>query len=539
MRRQTGNGLMQSGGKALLLSLLMLLLLVVLTACSGNKDGGSGGADSQGEEAKSGGGDSGPFKFSYIRPTWGPATYTKGGAYEKELFERANVEIDVQIIPVVDFDATIRTTVAGGNMPDVVWGSGPTNSFWKDMQDQGAFLKINEYLDLFPAVKAAVPDGIWDMMADENGDIYFIPNLIYPVVPFFINYRADIFEQLNIPEPKTIRELEAALEKIRDSGLGITPMTHGNTHAYWAAKDIGTSFGSVYGWAPSKEDPNKLVPKEAQEEYLNFKFWLQDMKRRGLFDEEAGVNPDPAFGETKFKAGKAAVILGGGMQSLIVDLRKNVPNADIKIMPPLEGPDGTPGGTRVVFPQDRGFYINAKSKDKAENFFKFLNWTLTDGSDFRRYGIEGKTYTVDAQGRKVPIPNEEREKDYQGAQIEPLKFIDPMSEKLDWEAVELSFIGSGIPDKFEYYKQMFETYAKVTYYDYKDPTILSPTEAEIGAQIWEDYMAKVDGSVLVDMNVTREDYKAAYQRWLDAGGQKIIDEVNEMQKDKSKPNFID
>ncbi|QHW33181.1 extracellular solute-binding protein [Paenibacillus rhizovicinus] len=527
-----------------LLSLAVIMLLSLIIGCSNNNNSGSsaeGGANggTTGEKANDGKSDSGPFKFSYTRPTWGPATYTKGGAYEKELFKEANVDIDVRIIPVVDYDATIKTTAAGGNMPDVIWGGGPVDPFWKDLQDQGAFLKINDYLDQYPAVKNAVPAGIWEKMADAKGDIYFIPNLIYPVVPFFINYRADIFDELGIAEPTSVAELEAALEKIKASGKDIVPMTHGNTVPFWAAKDLGTSFGAVSGWAPSKDDPNKIVPAEMQDETLNFKFWLQDLKKRGLFDEEAGVNPDPSFGETKFKAGRAAVILGGNLQSLYTDLKKNVPNAEIKIMSPLKGPDGQQGGTRVVFPQDRGFYINAKAKDKAAQFFKFLNWSLTDGSDFRRYGIEGKTYTVDPEGKKVPIPDEKREDAYKNAQIEPLKFIDPMSEKLDWDAQKLNFIGTGIGDQFDYYKSMFEKYAASPFNDYKDPTVTSPTQAKMGAQLWEDYMAKVDGSILTDMNLTKEKYKAAYQKYLDAGGQKIIDEVNELQKNKSEPNYVD
>ncbi|MBO7742840.1 extracellular solute-binding protein [Paenibacillus sp. MWE-103] len=517
-------------------------LLLGLAGCSSGSDG-NGNANGQAAEGNAGGAASGenagPLKFSYVRPTWGPATYTKGGAYEKELFKRANVDIDVRIIPVVDYDATIKTTAASGDMPDAIWGWGPVDPFWKDLQDQGAFVKLNDYLDKYPAVKAAVPDGIWDKMADDKGDIYFIPNLIYPVVPFFINYRADIFAKLGISEPTSVPELEAALQKIKDSGLGIVPMTHGNTIPFWAGKDVATSFGAVSGWAPSKEDPNKLVPPEMQEETLDYKFWLQDLKKRGLFDEEAGVNPDASFGETKFKAGQAAVILGGNLAGLLTELRKNVPDAQIKTMPPLTGQGGQKGGTRVVFPQDRGFYINAKAAGKAEGIFRFLNWTLTEGSDFRRYGIEGKTYNVDPEGRKVPIPDEQRENDYKGAQIEPLKFLDPMSEKLDWQATELQFVGVGIGDQFPYYKEMFEKYAATPYNDYKDPTVQSPTAAKIGAQIWEDYMAKVDGSILTDMNLTKDAYKKARQKWLDAGEQTIIDEVNELQTDKSEPNYVD
>jgi len=521
-----GNGPKKQAVKLGMLALTASMLLSVVNGCSSSNVE----ADTNNDSSK-------PFKFSYARPTWGPATYTKGGEYEKELFKKANVDIDVRIISVMDYDTTIKTTVASGDMPDVIWGLGPIDSFWKDVQDQGGFLKINEYLDRYPAVKEAVPNGIWEKMKDENGDIYLIPNLIYPVVPFFINYRADIFEELGIAEPKTIQEFEAALETVKNSGLGIVPLTHGNTSLTWAAKDIATSLGSVAGWVPSPDNPDELLPSEMQDAHINFIFWLQDLKKRGLLDEEVGVNPDSSFGETKFKSGRAAVMLGHYPNT--TELAKAVPNAKIKIMGPLVGPNGEQGGTRVVFPQDRGFYINAKSKDKAEGIFKFLNWTLTEGSELRRYGIEGKTYEVDAAGRKVPIPDDQRENPYKLSQIEPLKFIDPMSEKLDWEAKELEFIGLGMQDQFDYYKQKFEQYTAITYYDYKDPMVKSPTQSGIGPQIWEDYMGKVDGSILTDFKVTKDAWIQARQKWLDAGGRKIHEEINALQKDKSKPNYLE
>ena len=31
-----------------------------------------------------------PVSFTYLRPTWGPATYTKDGAYERKLEEHGN-----------------------------------------------------------------------------------------------------------------------------------------------------------------------------------------------------------------------------------------------------------------------------------------------------------------------------------------------------------------------------------------------------------------------------------------------------------------
>ncbi|WP_274363202.1 extracellular solute-binding protein [Paenibacillus thermotolerans] len=482
-------------------------------------------------------------RFSYLRPTWGPATYYKGGAYEKELFKQGNVEIDVQIIPVIEFDAKINTILAAGDLPDVVWANGPVRKRDRDLQSQGAFMPINKYLEQYPAIKEAVPQGIWDKLKDDKGDIYFIPNLIYPIVPFVIYYRQDWFEKLNIPEPKTIDEFVNALRAIKDGdpdGNGkkdTVPFTMGYE---WSFKDMGTSFGFGQNtWEPSPSDPNTIVPWFSKDKEIDAYFWLQSLHAEGLLDPEFKVNAEPNFAEDKFKAGKVAVVPGhwGGYIDHVTKLRQVDPSAKVGIMSPLIGPDGAQGGTRSVFPMDRGFYISSKAKD-PDGIFRYLNWTLTDGSDLRRYGIEDKMFKM-KEGNRIPIPDADRENDFKNPQIEPLRFLDPMSEKLDWEKIKLNYEGAGLADDFEYVKSKFEEYAKVDYPDYRDPTVASPTEDEKGTNLWNDYMEQIVQSAIINHNVKKSDWLNALQKWKNAGGQQIIDEINELQKDKSKPNYLD
>lgn len=482
------------------------------------------------------------IKFSYLRPTWGPATYTKGGAYEQEMSKLANVQIDVQIIPVIDFDAKINTILAGGDLPDVLWANGPLLERDRDLQEQGAFLPINKYLDQYPAIKAAVPVGIWDKMKDKDGNIYFIPNLIYPITPAQLMYRQDWFEKLNIPEPKTVDDLIKALEIIKNSdpdGNGkndTIPLTAGYE---WSFKDLATSWGvSLSAWQQDPNDSSRILPWIANEKAMDFYFWLQDLYKKKLLDPEFKLNKEPNFAEDKFNAGQAAVIATPWVSYVekVTKLRKLDPNAKVGIMPPLAGPDGTVGGTRSVFPVDRGFYIFAKAKD-PDGIFQYLNWTLTDGSDFRQYGVEGKTYKV-VDGKKVPIPNEDREKDYKGEQIEPLKFLDPIGEKLDWAGWQSTFEGAGIGDQFSYVKTKFEEYAKNDYPEWRDWTVASPADAETGARLWNDYMQQVTDSAIINKDVTKQTWLDALEKWKKAGGQKIIDEVNELQTNKEKPDYV-
>ncbi|MFC5647595.1 hypothetical protein ACFPYJ_00330 [Paenibacillus solisilvae] len=482
-----------------------------------------------------------PTKFSYLRPVWGPATYQKGGAYEKELFKQGNVQIDAQIIPVRPYNEKVNAIMASGSIPDVMWGSGPFDPVFRDAQQQGAYLKINDYLEKYPAIKNAFPDFLWNQLKDEKGDIYFIPNPVSPYVPFMLMYRQDWFEKLNIPEPKTIDELDAALEKLKNSdpdGNGkndTIPLTIGTR---WYLKDLATSFGAAHdGWEPSKEDPNKIIPPFANEKLINFNFWLQDLSKKGLLDPDFGVVLDQQKAIEKFISGKTAIFPNNYVNYLQVlsDIKKVNPEAKVGIISPLVGPDGSQGGVRAIVPMDRGFYVSSKAKD-PEGIFRFLNWQLTDGNDFRRYGIEGKTYTVASDGSKEEILDVDREPDYQEAQLEPFGTITPYEEAMtDWELVKKNFEKNGFADQFDNYKKKYDEYLVTTYPDYRNRGVISPIEMKEGTKLYEDYMkATVEGAA-INYKLTKQDWLDQLKKWENAGGNKLIEEVNLLQKDKSKP----
>lgn len=477
--------------------------------------------------------------FTYLRGVWGPATYTKNGAYEKTLNELANVKVDVQIIPIVEYDAKVKTIVAGGNLPDMMMAFGPTDPWWRDLENQGAFAPIDEYLEKYPVLREIAPDSVWEMLRNpDDGHIYFIPSTCVAEMPFFVYYRQDWFEELGIAEPTTIAELETALETIKKAKPDVVPLTSAAGATAWLGKDLATAFGcTVSGW--TADENGNLQPDYMTQEAEDWAFWLQDMQARGLLDADCGVNPDVTFGEQRFKTSRAAVIMGvfNQISGYLTELDKNDPNAKIGILGPLTGPNGTQGGTRISFPVDRGFYFSGTA-DNLDGIMKFLAWTLEEGNDFRKYGIEGKTYTVDADGSKVSIPDSEREADYVSSQIEPLTFVHRPEDNMNWDDYKTMFKSIGHEDFFEYFQQKWEDYCQVKYYDYKNPTIVSPTNTDIGAQLSESYLNMYwwDG-IITNPKVTREEVRQAVAEWVAAGGQTILDEFNTLQTDKGKPNY--
>lgn len=476
-----------------------------------------------------------PYSFTYMRPVWGPATYTKNGAYEQQLDKLANVNIKVSIIPVVDYDTKIKAVISSGAIPDVVWGQSPADPFWNNVEQQGAFLPINSYLNKYPAVKNAVPSTIWNQLKDKSGNIYFIPNTLYPIVPFPIFYRKDVFQKLGIQEPKTIAEFTADLAKLKKAYPKSVILTAGTD---WMFKDLATAWGvTMGGYEPDPKIPKRIVPYWEDPRTINFYSYLQGLHKQGLLDPDYGVRADPTVAEQKFESGSALLLADNWSlyPTLVTQLKQVDPNAQVGMLSPLTGPAGVEG-TRSVFPVDRGFYLSGKIQN-PDRFFQFLNWTLTKGNTFRKYGILGKTYEV-KNGQKVPIPDANRSADYKGPQQEPLGFMHPFSDNMVWSDTQNSYVGAGIGNLFSYVQGKFNEYAQKDYPDYHNPMVISPTDAKKGSQLYQDYLQPMINAYIMNTKLTRTDWVSAVQKWNNAGGNQIINEINQLQTDKSKPNYL-
>jgi putative aldouronate transport system substrate-binding protein len=481
-----------------------------------------------------------PVKFTYLRPVWNPPTYQKGNDFEKELFKRANVEIEAQIVPVMDYEAKFPTLIAGGSKADVMWHAGPGWGVAYDVIQQGAFLPLDDLLEKYPAVKAAIPDATWDLVKSPDGKHYFFPNPLANYVPFPLFYRKDIFDQLGIATPTTIDELVAALKVIRDKKPDMVPIT-AQEYSLWLFQNVAVSFGYNFGWVPDPNDPNKIIPSDITPNYKEFLAFLQMLRREKLLDPDYMIAQNKR-GSDKFNAGKAAVMSGNwvGYSDWLVELKKVEPNADVDIMPLLKGSHGVTA-CRALSGFDRGFSINSKSKDKADDIFKFLNWVYTDGYDFMKYGVENEMYKVDAEGNKVSIPSKERKPGYQDENCEPLRFPLKAEDSLpnqgqDWKTLYDIYKSRGQENKIDMVRKMFEEAANNNMPDWNRLTI-SKTGNEKGTQLWEQYTKPMAEKIVIDVNAPLDAFEKAVENWLKNGGQQIIDEVNAAQKDKSKPEY--
>ncbi len=96
--------------------------------------------------------------------------------------------------------------------------SGFVNKYDRGVSQKG-FLCLNEYLEMYPELKAAAPDYAWEALKTNDGKIYAMPNQqIYAITPssFIMKKYVDKYN-FDISKVKTIKDLEPLMEKIRDN----------------------------------------------------------------------------------------------------------------------------------------------------------------------------------------------------------------------------------------------------------------------------------------------------------------------------------
>ena len=487
------------------------------------------GATAAGGSVKARGGD--PISFTYMRPVWNPPTYEKGNAFEKILFEVGNVNIDVSIVPVADYDSIIPTRLAAGLEADIIWSGGPTNSALREAFNSGIFMPLNDLLGKYPAVKSVNTDAVWGMNTSSDGKNYFFPAPLAAYVPFPIYYRADIMEKHGLAVPKTIEEFTDLLRTIKELEPGMYPITTWELFSHWYFQNTAMVFGYNFNWVVDPDDSGRIIPADNTKFAADFYSWLNMLRKEDLMDPDFKV-AQGKLGQDVFIANRAFSIAAhwAGYPTLLQQMRADNPDVKIGAISDLTGPNGRMGGQGMTG-FDRGFSINAKTK-KAEEIFTYLNWLYTDGYELCRFGVEGEQYNY-VDGVAVGVPNEQRKPGFDEANREPLNFpIKAENTWPDWLAQWVSFQQMGLTmDDLDIMRNAFEDSCKNSYLTYAKPGAFSQTGSEKGSALYETTIKPAAEKMMIDPNANIQEYLDAVKEWLAGGGEDIIKEINADQGD--------
>lgn len=504
-----------------------------------------------------------PVRFSYLAPVFGPATVETESAYSAWLFETANVEIDIRVIPFTEYNTVFPTVVAGGSMPDVFWHLGPDSALSNDLVNQGAMLAIDDLLAKYTTVRDTNPDFIWDMIRHpRDGKLYSMPaHVVTPYVPFPLMIRTDLFEQYEQPIPETVDQLIDSIKYIQSNEAGMFGLT---TDYYdpWAFQNLGVAFGYTFSnWIQDPDDPSRILPPFMGEGFRDFFAFMNKIRNEGVLDPDMGI-VQAAGGIDKFVSGNCVAIIGGATWfdtvGIIRDLKLNDPNYDAALIPPIQGPKGHYTGATVLNPVLNVLSISSDAEEKADNIFKYFNWyystTWEDGQPMQ--GGWG-TLVADAgprnamwyeleNGMRISIPEDEREQGWEdlNRNIYRLGPVYELVGGIDWRQDYINTLRRtrplGLEDSaaqqyVEMRKAMLHDAARNAQPNYKLRTTYSEKFTENFSTLQTTYIIPIRDKLLIADNPNFAELDEAIANFLAAGGQEIIDEVNANQDDTGRP----
>ncbi len=400
---------------------LVLSVTMVLTACGGKNDNASDNGTTENEtpasteEASNGGNpvSDTPVTFTMMYSGEYNANY-KALAKMKEL---TNVTLDVTAIPDSDYDTRNQLIInTGEDMPDIISKTNPTAA----QALSGVLLPISDYYDQMPNFKAFIEKNNLQYLIDDatqsDGKVYELPVNTKEVKTASkqIFVRKDVFEENNIPIPTTYDELYTAAKKLKEVYPDSQPVQviYGNGNLL---DMIAPSFGTSAGWGKGIDgfhyvkESDDWIFAPASNEFKVMLQYLNKLYSEGLLNQEYTTFSSDMYKQNA-TTDKAFVLMADwlGCEVPFTDALREAGDENAEWIPiyPLQGPAGTFVSRVSNSTQTTVIAASAAEKDYFPQLIKWLDWMYSDeGATLFTWGIEGETYTVDANGNKVLNPD--------------------------------------------------------------------------------------------------------------------------------------
>lgn len=389
-----------------------------------------------------------PVKLTwYVNADWFNTEYGKD-VVTKKIKEDLNVDLKI----VTGDNTKLNTYFAGGDMPDIVSIFDANSSVARKANTWAAPLdelaqKYDPYFE-----KVASKDTLnWFQLSD--GKTYGYPNYSNTfedyedgTIPGNTNFviRKDVYDAIGQPKMGTEKEFLAALDKIKVQFPELVPV---------GFRSFGDSTGSMgdvlqdFIGVPLETKDGKFYDRNLDEDYLTWLRTFNKAYRVGNISDDSFADDGTAF-EEKLKSGQYATLMLGGTAQASSFLQTFMNNNPGKEYVAIDGPQSTIGNEPTLGQSGiTGWMVNYISKDakdpaKAIQVFTYL--LSEEGQMLNSFGIEGETYTKNADGTVQLMP-----------EVQKMREDNPEQFKKEYRLNEFLFFGhdrtsklnkDGVPD---------------------------------------------------------------------------------------------
>lgn len=312
-------------------------------------------------------------------------------------------------VPLADYEAKVTTLLASGSLPDIIHLRQP--KFVDPYGPQGAFVNLTEAVDAgkmpnFKAMMDKYPDS-YKIMRSPDGNVYGTAR-IYDM-PFRIDetylVRHDIMKANNLAYPKSFEELYELLKKFKEINPESIPYT-----SRWGFENLigaqTTHRNTSYTFFLN-HDTNKYEWGPEQAAYKESLQFFANAYKDGLLNKEFATLTDEQWNED-LATGKSVITYDypQGLDELAATNAAQMQEGwDMYTMIQPEY-NGKLYGTTVLSGYYGSYHCISNTSKYKEELIRFLDWTYSkEGIDTLLFGVEGDTYTRDANGKVVMAPD--------------------------------------------------------------------------------------------------------------------------------------
>ena len=327
---------------------------------------------------------------------------------ETEIYKKAvgNIEIKWELVPSSDFDTKAKLYLNSGEIPDIFWYKSP--DLMKDYSTSGLFLDLNKYKDYMPnwiAETKKIPGLLcYQTSKGEQFIMHGVDN-DFPEETFIAN--KTVLDSLGIAVPTNLAELEVAMAQVKEKDPTVTPF-----HTMWGIGYymgiFGTSLNARTGMYFDLADKTwKHAVLSPESKYKELVTLLADYYAKGYFNAEfATMSSDQTKQLMASNKWAFTFTYAGEMNNWYDTQLKDPLPVDLVPLLPLAA-EGVKPNIWCAFVSDSpywGYSLNVNVKN-PELACSYIDVMLGDEvSTAFQWGIEGTSYTVDANGKKKWIP---------------------------------------------------------------------------------------------------------------------------------------
>lgn len=402
-------------------AVLLLASTLLVGGCgnSGNNDaaGNTAGNNSQNAQAAD---DTSPITFTFFggdaSPNWNGMQDDVG----KAITEKTGVTLDAEFdVGAGGGQSKVALMAASGDVPDLIFAKGELSK----LIDAGLILDLTDLIEQHaPNIKKIFSENMNRLKySNEDPAIYSIvtnmgvDNQYFDATGGFeIQHR--VLKELGYPKVRTLQDYENVLKEYYAKhptidGQPTIPLT-------LSADDwriMITVTNPAFSATGAPDDGEYYVNPETYEAQLHYKRpeereyfrWLNHMYNEGLLDKDTFVQKEDQY-KAKIASGRVLGLIDqewGYMDAENALKAEGKHEYTYAHFPVTLSEDYVDHSFQPAGVDGYGIAITTACKDPVRAI-KFLDWLASDeGQILRNWGIEGKHYTVDENGKRV-IPAE-------------------------------------------------------------------------------------------------------------------------------------